>query len=87
LFLNYLYHSNFRRPDENGNTDWSQKEVNDIAWDTVSSLLKGVQTLHTAWGVAEHAYGYGKYIKSVVHRDIKLKNIGIKKDSDGGVRY
>ena len=29
--------------------------------------------------------GYGKYIKSVVHRDIKMKNIGIKKDADGAV--
>lgn len=74
-----------RRPDAQGNTEWSQNYVNDIAWDIIRSLVKGVETLHTGWGCADIAAGYGKFIQSVVHRDIKLKNIGVKKDSDGAV--
>ena len=77
----------YPRTSVNPNTspEWSQKEVNDIAWDVVKSLLKGIQNLHGAATSPTSNGSFSSYFKCVVHRDIKLNNIGIKRNADGHV--
>ena len=64
-------------------SDWTQEEVNSIAWDIFKSLLKGLQNLHVGKTNSSAGFKYASKFKSVIHRDIKLKNIGIRRDADG----
>lgn len=64
-------------------SDWTQEEVNSIAWDVFKSLLKGLQNLHEGKTNSSAGFKYASKFKSVIHRDIKLKNIGIRRDADG----
>ena len=57
-----------------------------MAWDIVKSLLKGLQNLHGAQ-TSNSTTSFSKYFKCVVHRDIKLNNIGIKRNADGHVSW
>ena len=64
-------------------SDWTQEEVNSIAWDIFKSLLKGLQNLHEGKTNSSAGFKFASKFKSVIHRDIKLKNIGIRRDADG----
>ena len=67
--------------------EWNQTEVNTVAWDIVKSLLKGLQNLHEGKTCDTSGNSFPSKFKSVVHRDIKLKNIGVKRNADGHVSY
>ena len=67
--------------------EWSQTEVNTVAWDIVKSLLKGLQNLHEGKTCDTSGNSFPSKFKSVVHRDIKLKNIGVKRNADGHVSH
>lgn len=52
----------------------------------VSSLIQGLRQIHFPPKWPTDAPEFIKYVECIVHRDIKNKNIGVKKTPDGTVR-
>ena len=69
--------------DQTQQGEWSQHKANTVAWDIAKSLVKGIQNLHEARTAVANGHNYAAQFSCVVHRDIKLKNIGIKTNADG----
>jgi len=62
---------------------WDNGQVIQIVWHIVSSLIQGLRQIHFPPKWPTDAPEFIKYVECVVHRDIKNKNIGVKKTPDG----